>query len=117
MDGTKLVFSSQRDGNPEIYVINADGTGLQRLTKNRAIDTKPSWSPDGSMIVFSSDRKRNEIYIMNADGRDVTQLTKNSFADTGPAWSPNGTRIVFTSNRDGNLEIYSMNSDSTSSHG
>ena len=68
-DGMRLVFISTHDGDPEIFVMNADGSGLKKLTDNTAVDAAPSWSPDGGKIVFTSDRSGSfELYRMNADG-------------------------------------------------
>jgi hypothetical protein len=112
----KIVFESTRDGNYEIYVMNADGTGLVNVSNNSADDHGPEWSPDGSKIVFSSFRVaagNEEIYVMNADGSSPTRLTTDPSGDFSPTWSPDGTRIAFTSVRDGNAEIYVMNADGT----
>jgi Tol biopolymer transport system component len=68
-DGLKIAFISTHDGDPEIFVMNADGTGLKKLTDNTAVDAAPSWSPDGGKIVFTSDRGGSfELYRMNSDG-------------------------------------------------
>jgi Tol biopolymer transport system component len=68
-DGMKLVFISTHDGDPEIFVMNADGSSLKKLTDNTAVDAAPSWSPDGGKIVFTSDRSGSfELYRMNSDG-------------------------------------------------
>jgi Tol biopolymer transport system component len=68
-DGLKIAFISTHDGDPEIFVMNADGTGLRKLTDNTAVDAAPSWSPDGGKIVFTSDRGGSfELYRMNSDG-------------------------------------------------
>jgi Tol biopolymer transport system component len=92
----KIVFQSTRDGNSEIYVMNADGSGQTRLTNNSAWDATPTWSSDGTKIAFVSDRDGNaEIYVMNADGSGQTRLTNNSVGDVDPAWSPDGTKIAF----------------------
>jgi hypothetical protein len=115
-DGSKLVFQASRDGNAEIYSMNADGTGQTRLTNNAAFDGVPAWSPDGSKIAFDSDRddgSHKEIYSMNADGTGQTNVTNNPATDQFPAWSPDGTKIAFESDRDGNIEIYVMNADGT----
>jgi len=114
-DGSKITFSSDRDGNTKIFVMNADGTNATPLTNNALGDGAPRYSPDGSKIVFVSRRDDNgEIYIMNADGTGQTNLTNNSAEDTLPSFSPDGSKITFTSERDGNAEIYVMNADGTS---
>ncbi len=114
-DGTMVVFTSDRDGNNEIYIMNADGTGQTNLTNNPGIDNTPVFSPDGTRIAFWTNRDGNdEIYIMNVDGTGVTNLTNNAGSDSGPpVFSPDGTRIAFTSFRDGDSEIYIMNADGT----
>jgi len=114
-DGSRIAFSSWRDGHPEIYAMNADGTGVTRLTNNSAGNGNPAWSPNGTKIAFQSPRDdgRGEIYVMNADGTGVTRLTNNGTYDLGPAWSPDGRKIAFETDRDGNREVYVMNADGT----
>jgi TolB protein len=86
-DGKQLLFSSQRDGNVEIYVMNVDGSNQTRLTNNAARDEQPAWSPDGTRIVFSSRRSgRPQLYIMNADGTNVVRLTNSESNDFHPHW-------------------------------
>jgi TolB protein len=108
----KIAFTSHRDGNDEIYVMNADGSGQKRLTNNPAKDVMPHWSPDGKEIIFVSVRDGNaEIYIMYADGNGQMRLTNNPAIDREPRWSPDGKKIAFVSRRDGDFEIYVMNTD------
>ena len=100
-----LVFVSTRDGNPEIYSAQSNGTGARRLTNDGAVDETPSRSRDGQTIVFSSQRDGNaEIYKMNADGSNLVRLTADADApdapvDTNPVISPDNSKIVWQSTR------------------
>ncbi len=106
----KVVFSSTRAGNVELFVMDRDGSDITRLTTDSAIDTSPTWSPNGQKIAFASNRGGNwDIYMMNADGTGTTtRLTTNSNEDLLPAWSPNSLEIAFMSNRSGDGDIYTL---------
>ncbi len=139
-DGRRIAFASTRDDperancdqllsgldqnlcNYEIYIINANGPNLVRLTNHPAVDSKPVWSPDGSRIAFHSTRDGNdELYVINADGTNLLNLTNHPAGDYGAVWSPDGTQVAFTSLRDEpdpencnqrcNTEIYRINAD------
>jgi Tol biopolymer transport system component len=121
-DGSRIAFQSNLGataGSVEVFVMNADGSGITRLTNSPALDQMPAWSPDGSKIAFMSSRDGNpEIYTMNADGTNQTRLTNNGALDARPSWSREGYGISFTSARDFSLpstlpkfEIYLMNDD------
>ena len=98
--------------NPEIYVMNADGSGSRRLTHSAGYDAEPAWSPDGRKIAFRGTRNGNrDIYVMNADGSGERNLTRHPAQDSNPSWSPDGRRIAFVSDRDGRLEAHVMNAD------
>src|SRR5438445_7064369 len=117
----KILFDSDRDGNVEIYVMNADGTGQTRLTNNDAYDFYPKWSPDGSKIAFVSNRDTTdgttEVYVMDADGSNPKRLTNNAGFESSLSWSPDGNKIAFSSDmatRETSMalnDIYVMNAD------
>ena len=109
----KIAFTSDRDGNNEIYVMATDGSNQTRLTNNAGGDDLAAFSSDGQKIAFVSGRDgNNEIYVMNADGSGQTRLTSNSVFDSRPAWSPDGDKIAFVRPAaDGYDEIWVMNAD------
>ena len=98
-DGTKIVFTrymdkTQQQTRAELFIINADGRNLQRITNNNFLDNTPSWSPDGRQIAFSSGRSGVwEVYVIELATRAVRQLTDN--LSSTPSWSPDGRQIVF----------------------
>jgi Tol biopolymer transport system component len=107
-----IVFCSDRDGDNEIYTMNADGSDVQQLTFNEFEESSTDCSPDGRRIVFVSNRDGDdELYIMNTDGSGVRRLTDSPGLDFAPSWSRDGSMIAFTSERDGDREIYILNPD------
>lgn len=112
----QLAFVRGEGAAAELYVVREDGKGLRRLTRNRAADYAPVWSPDGTKLLFGSYRDGDdELYVMDADGRNVRQLTRNGAADLTAQWSPDGRFIAFTSDRArrGEHEIHVMRADGT----
>src|SRR5438552_8160348 len=111
-DGSRIAFVTQRDGNPEIYVMNADGTGVTRVTNDPQVDGRPAFAPDGQSIVFHSSRPagKQEIWAVNLDGTGLTQLTRDSI-NFSPAVSPDGQTIAYVSVRDKNYDIWLMGRD------
>ncbi len=129
-DGTRIVYSGVQTGHPEIWVMNSDGTNQQRLTKTtRSAVTRsirrvtwsdhPSYSPDGTKIVYSSTQSgETQIWVMNADGTNQKQLTFPGYPAAphanAPAWSPDGKKIAFWSGYVREYgEIWVMNSGGT----
>ena len=104
----RIVFRSLRDGNPEIYVMDANGGNQENLTNHPAYDGLPDWSPDGKKIAFSVEGRVWHIVVMDADGNNHVRL-EDQAAD--PSWSPDGGTIAFVSWRDGRAEIYVIGVD------
>lgn len=123
-DGAKIVFESTRDGpDADIFIMNADGTGVAQLTDNTAGESTPSFTPDGQYVVYTSEEPGNpDIFLMRIDGSGKRNLTQHPGADGHPRASADGRRIYFNSNRtsdpasfargtmerDQNHEIFSM---------
>ncbi len=107
----RIAFS-MGDQNRDIYAVNADGSGLVRLTDDPAADFDPSWSPDGRRIAYRhEDEKSGQVYVMNADGSQQRNLTRRRGLDYSPAWSPDGRRIAVGSVRAGKATIWVMRPD------
>jgi Tol biopolymer transport system component len=136
--GDKIVFTSTRDGDPEIYVMDIDGNNQNRLTFEKGYDGGPFFSQDGSKIVFRASRPKTdkeledynelvehglvrptalEIYVMNSDGSDIKQVTNFGKASFAPFFHPDGKRIIFSSNVNSksgrDFDLYLINTDGT----
>jgi Tol biopolymer transport system component len=111
-DGARIAFVSNRDGNPEIYAMDADGSNVTRLTNDPQVDGHPVFAPDGQTILFGSQRAagKPQIFSMSADGTGVKQLTQDS-VNLAPTISPDGRTIAYVSLRNKNYDIWLMNRD------
>ena len=122
-DSKRLAFISEREGNPDIYVMERDAEDelcpntkdsrkdVLRLTETDESESDISWSPDSRNILFVSERDGNkEIYVMESSGNKQIRLTFNEKADYSPVWSPDGRTIAFVSALDGDADIFTMDS-------
>jgi TolB protein len=117
----RIVLTSDREGDSEVYSMNADGTRARRLTFSRGFDGGGPPSPDGRKILYYSRAAwdghrrghKGDVFVMNADGSGKRDLTRNPAFDVPGSWSPDGQKITFVSDRDGNNELYVMNANGT----
>jgi Tol biopolymer transport system component len=120
--GGLIAFYSDRDDNPEIYVMNPDGSDQRRLTLSPFEDSSPDWSPDGSQIAFISDRDdpqagncfpdcMYQIYVINADGSGEHKLVDTESRALHPDWHPDGTKLSFDTEFNLEGDIYIVNTD------
>jgi Tol biopolymer transport system component len=93
-DGRRVAFASAREGSLDIYVMDVDGTGTQRLTSTKEDDGHPTWSPDGERIAFH--RGDGHLYVMKADGSGARRVTSTLAPESEPAWSPDGRWLAYT---------------------
>ena len=108
-DGKQIVFTSHRDGQSDVWLMDAGGGNPRNLSQNPAWDYSPSWSPDGTQIVFISERDGDaEVFIQATDSPTATQLTFNEHQDKLPNWSPDGDKIALASIINGREQIYSL---------
>lgn len=114
-DGTKFVFSSNRDGDENVYIYDMLSGETYKVTNNKADDYRASWSPDGTKIVYTSvvQGENTDLFLIDVANLSTlpkggTNITNNTAHDTDASWSPDGKQIVFVSDRNGNSEIYVM---------
>ena len=101
-------------GGPAVDVMSADGGTPKRLARSGDDAPAPSWSADGSKLVYTAAaRTSGEIYVVDAHGRHPKRLTNNRVSDTAPAWSPDGSKIAFVRNANGNADIFVMDANGT----
>jgi hypothetical protein len=112
-DRTRIAFSSNRDGSFDLYLMDADGGDLRRLTTEPGSEGEPAWTPDGSRLIYTAGRAgaQPQLYELRPDGRPARALTAQPGGNQSPAVSADGRSIAFVSTRDGNQEIYVMPAD------
>lgn len=111
-DGSKICYTSFKDDNPDLYVINLQTNTLSRISNIRGLNSAAAWSPDGNNIALTLTQDGNaEIYILEVEKKKLRRLTYNHAIDSSPSWSPSNREMAFTSDRSGSPQIYIMDSD------
>jgi Tol biopolymer transport system component len=110
-DESKIVFTSERDGFPRVYVMNSDGTGQAPLSSEIHWEFHPHWSPDGSRIAISRANGYACIYVLNSDGTNTVRLTDDTVGGNYPSWSPDGSLITFMAGMGVPWQIFTISAD------
>lgn len=110
-DGRQLAFVSERGGGAQIYVMNADGSNVHRVSFQGSQNTSPSWSPKGDKIAFVGRDGAFDVFTVNVDGTGMTRITQGAGNNEDPSWSPEGDYLVFSSTRSGSAQIWLASAD------
>ena len=109
-----IIFTSDRDGTTDLYMVTSDSTETTRITVDASVDESgtPQLSPDGTRVAFAATIGNNtDIYVVDLASKVISRITNSEGKDSSPSWSPDGSRLVFESSQDGNFEIYAINAD------
>jgi TolB protein len=113
--GKEVLFISGRTGHPQLYKMNADGSGVERITTGEGDVANPSWSPDGKKVAFAWTRGYDpgnfNIFIMDVATKDFVQLTRQNGSNENPFWAPDGVHLVYANQRGRNRQIFTMLAD------
>lgn len=114
-DGSRIAFTSNRSGSYEIWIANADGSDLQKVTDfGGPFTSSPRWSPDGSTIAFTGrDRGNADIYLLEANTSARLPLVSSDADELAPSWHPDGSSVLYSSNTTGRWEVYRIGRDGT----
>jgi TolB protein len=116
-NANEVLFISGRTGHPQLFKMNADGSGVEMITTNEGDVANPSWSPDGRKIAFSWTRGYDpgnfNVFVMDTSTKQPVQLTRQNGSNENPSWAPDGVHLVYSNQRGSNTQIYTMLANGT----
>jgi len=109
-DGRRIAFTSYKDGNPNLYVMDIARGTTRLVSKKKGVNITPNWSPDGQKIALTLNLSsgNSEIYVLHEQSGSLERMTNDTATDVSPSWSPDGRWIVFVSDRTGGPQIYTL---------
>ena len=117
LNNEKIVFTSDRTGYLDVFIMNLDGSNVRNLTSSKFDDLSPTFSPKHNKVAFISNREgNNDVFVMNLDNNEIINITESEYSETSPKFSPDGKKLAYISDKDNILKIYCYDFDTSQTY-